>query len=339
MVAWPSSSWIARRSAPPPADGSRTSGAACAASHPARCPRAGPRRAAAAARSEVPSRRPLFDRNMARLGAASPSRASSGRPRSRYAFERAPGRLADRDDARPCRPSRARAAPRRRSPRRPCRGVTTPPRAARSRMRARTSRGRAARAASLPGSSRAAPRPRPSFSTRGRYCVPLRVTSRGRPGSPRARRCRPGGGRTSGSTRACARRSTSTRRARTGRRRSGAGACGRRSSGARPCAPPTRRAGDVGEVGAPRLLRGTAAAAASAPRSPSAAPHLAWSSMSVFWVNYEDGRVATRDQLAEAGPRRRRRARPSARGIRSRARATRRRCGTPCCASGSAGSS
>src|SRR5215212_11556256 len=33
----------------------------------------------------------------------------------------------------------------------------------------------------------------------------------------------------------------------------------------------------------------------------SAATHLGWSSMSVFWVNYEDGRVATRDQLAAAG--------------------------------------
>lgn len=31
------------------------------------------------------------------------------------------------------------------------------------------------------------------------------------------------------------------------------------------------------------------------------ASHLGLSGVSVFWVNYEDGRVATRDQLAAAG--------------------------------------
>ena len=236
MVEWPRSSWIVRRSAPPSnrwvANEWRSVCGVAPGGMPARRVQARRRRR----RSAVPSRRPLFERKMARsprIALACQQRAAA----LEVGVERAPGLLADRDDALLAALAvHAQLLGVEVGVRR-CRAWSAPPRAARSRRRARTSRGRAARAASMPGSSRAAPPTSSSFSTRGRYWSRFGAGDQvGRAGLELAR-ARPGGGRTTGRTRACARPSTSTRRARTGRRRTGAGACGRGPPGARPCAP------------------------------------------------------------------------------------------------------
>ena len=173
MLACPSSSWIARRSAPP---SSRWVANECrsvcgetpagqrGAARPERAAGAARRRSTAAARSSrgtararaLAARRPPAPGGRARGSARAPARPA--RPPARRAC------------ARPCRP---RAAPRRRGRGRHVEVHDLLGAQARRRRRARTSRGRAARAACSAGMRSSSPATSPGFSTRGRYGVAL----------------------------------------------------------------------------------------------------------------------------------------------------------------------
>ena len=146
----------------------------------------------------------------------------------------------------------------------------------------------------------------------------------------RARRAR--GSRRAG-RRACARPCAAPARARPSGRRSGA-ATGSRSPRARgrsgpPSGPaPRRRCGRAraSPSAAPRRRRSWSSSS-SAPRQAAGSSALPFGGMASFFIDTATGQVATLRQLVEAGvadaaSRRR------GRGIRSRARATRRRCGT-----------
>ena len=260
MVAWPRSSWIARRSAPPSSRWvANECRSACGWARASAGERATARLAQPRSRrltSEVDSRRPDLERNSARV-AARPS-AASGPAAGQVALERLPGVLADRDE--PGLAALALDAHRL--------GVEV------ERLEVERDELLGAQPAGVgqleqrpvaqlerrrrPGSSRAAPRPRRVFSTRGRRCGRLGELQQLGRVVARARRPRSGSGTARAARPAGARWSPARSRARTGRRRSG-GASGRRSSaGSAPRSSPRPRTAARRSAYASRVFSATA---------------------------------------------------------------------------------
>ena len=119
-------------------------------------------------------------------------------------------------------------------------GSRAPRRAARTRTRARTSRGREPPAASTSGCGPAAPRPRRGFSTVGSVARTLGGRRRDPPGSARPARARAGSGRARGSRPACGPPSSrAAPRLTEAPRRSGAASRWSTVGGASPARPPS----------------------------------------------------------------------------------------------------
>ena len=240
--AWPSSSWMVRRSAPP---SSRCVAKECRSVCGETPPWSAARRAWRPSRrrtSEVERRRPLFERNSAR----SPlRRAGQGRPARAPGSARAPARRARRRAPRAsCRPCPPRAPPRRRGRSTPRPGPRAPGPAGRPSRPARAGRGRAGRAARSAGtrSSSSATSPLAQHA-RQVGVAPRRGHQVARVGLER-RRARPGGGRRRGRPPACG-PTVDARGAALGQHAGEAAqlAVARAPRARGPARPPTRRAG------------------------------------------------------------------------------------------------
>ena len=330
MEAWPSSSWIARRSAPPSSRWVANECRSVCGETPA-APRAWSR--SRRRTSEVESRRPLFDRKSASPGSVPERRPAAGE----VALERAPGLLARRHDPGPA--ALALHAQ--------LLGVGVEA----VRVEVHELLGpQAGRVGQLEHGAVAQLERR-----RGRDAVEqlrhlgllqhvrqVGVALRARHEVRRVRldlaALAAAGGRRCGWRRACARPSTWRRRARTARPRTAAGPGARARAGRARGRPPSRRAarGRRRRRGASSPpCRGPAASRRSARAPPANYARRAW-------VRSSSTRGTVGSPRAVSSPRRSwstTRTSRSSRGIRSRAPATRPPCGTRCCASGSAESS